>query len=321
MKYVEFTGKTVDEAVEKGLQELGLTAETADIRVLEEGKKKLFDAVKARVEIASKTEEKSEDEEVAKAEEIAVNTAKEIPVAAEDATDGERTVTFLEGLFSLLNITACTELVSEGEKIEINVTAANTTTIIGKHGGMLDAIQTLAGAVANTGRDDYKRVVVDCEDYREKREATLNKLAENLAQKAIRLGKKIKLEPMNPYERRIIHAALSEREGVSTASEGKEPNRYIVIVPDNLEDPDAPAIPARTERDNRRNGGRNDRRNGRGNNGRGSYGNRGSRNDRGGRKPSGRKPSAGPTGGTTLKTNNDFFGIFLGNSGNNEDKE
>ena len=321
MEYVEFTGKTVEEAVEKGLQELGLTAEQADIRVLEEGKKKLFGSVKARVEIAPKTSAKEATEEVVDEVRVDENNANSTPVLTDGATDGERTVEFLEGLFSLLNITACTELVSEGEKIEINVTATNTTAIIGKHGGMLDAIQTLAGAVANTGRDDYKRVVVDCEDYREKREATLNKLAENLAQKAIRLGKKIKLEPMNPYERRIIHAALSEREGVSTASEGKEPNRYIVIVPDNLEDPDAPAIPARTERDNRRNGGRNDRRNGRGNNGRGSYGNRGSRNDRGGRKPSGRKPSAGPTGGTTLKTNNDFFGIFLGNSGNNEDKE
>ena len=318
MKYVEFTGKTVEEAVEKGLKELGLTAEEADIRVLEEGKKKLFGSIKARVEIAPKSSENSQDEEAVETEEKTQNKAKSTPVAAEGATDGERTVVFLEGLFELLNITACTELVSEGEKIEINVTAANTTAIIGKHGGMLDAIQTLAGAVANTGRDDYKRVVVDCEDYREKREATLNKLAENLAQKAIRMGKKIMLEPMNPYERRIIHAALSEREGVSTASEGKEPNRYIVIIPDNLEDPNAPAIPARTERDGRRNG-RNDRRNGRG--GKGSYGSRGGRNDRGGRKPMGRKPAAGPSGGTSLKGNNDFFGIFLGNSGNSEDKE
>ena len=307
MKYVEFTGKTVDEAVEKGLAEMGLKAEDADIRVLEEGKKKLFGSVKARVEIAAKTcccEEK---------------TAEILPVSVEDGTDGERTVVFLEGLFKLLNITACTELVSEGEKIEINVTASNTTAVIGKHGGMLDAIQTLAGAVANTGRDDYKRVVVDCEDYREKREATLNKLAENLAQKSIRLEKKIKLEPMNPYERRIIHAALSEREGVTTTSEGKEPNRYVVIIPDNLADPNAPAIPARTERDGRRNGGRNDRRNGGRRNDRGNFGGRG--NNRGGRKPMGRKPAAGPTGGTSLKGNTDFFGIFLGNSGNSEDKE
>ena len=316
MKYVEFTGKTVEEAVEKGLKELGLTAEEADIRVLEEGKKKLFGSVKARVEIAPKTSEKTADEEVVETEEDGVKTEVSAPVAAEGATDGERTVIFLEGLFKILKINACTELVSEGEKIEINVTAANTTAIIGKHGGMLDAIQTLAGAVANTGREDYKRVVVDCEDYREKREATLTKLAENLAQKAIRLGKKIKLEPMNPYERRIIHAALSEREGITTTSEGKEPNRYVVIIPDNLEDPDAPAIPARTERDGRR-GGRGDRRDGR----RGGRGDRGGYGSRGGRKPSGRKPSAGPSGGTTMKGNSDFFGIFLGNSGNTEDKE
>ena len=311
MEYKEFTGKTVEEAVENGLKELGLTAEQADIRILEEGKKKLFGSVKARVEIAAK--EETEETPVAKVTEV-----KKTEVSAETATDGERTVVFLEGLFELLNITACTELVSEGEKVEINVTAANTTAIIGKHGAMLDAIQTLAGAVANTGRDDYKRVVVDCENYRENREATLNKLSENLAQKAIRLGKKIKLEPMNPYERRIIHAALSEREGVSTQSEGKEPNRYIVIVPDNLEDPDAPAIAARNDRDRRS-----------GNNNRGGY-NRGGKggkyNDRGrnggyNKKPYNRdrKPAGGNGGGTTMKANNDFFGIFLGNS-NNEDK-
>ncbi len=315
MSYVEFTGKTVDEAIEKGLKELGLTAEEADIRVLEEGKKKLFGSIKARVEIAPKKSENETVEEVAEEKECGKNSTVCTPVAADGETDGERTVVFLEGLFKLLKINASTELVSEGEKIEINVTANNTTAIIGKHGGMLDAIQTLAGAVANTGRDDYKRVVVDCEDYRERREATLNKLAENLAQKAIRLGKKIKLEPMNPYERRIIHAALSEREGIATTSEGKEPNRYVVIIPENLEDPDAPAIPARTERDGRRDGRRGDRRNGgRGRNERG-YGNRG------GRKPMGRKPSSGPSGGTTMKANNDFFGIFLGNSGNGEDKE
>ena len=321
MNYKEFTGKTVEEAVENGLKELGLTAEQADVRVLEEGKKKLFGSIKARVEIAAKevaeVKVEAKVEEVAQVEEVKVETAcPACNTCTTTATDGERTIVFLEGLFKLLNITACTELVSEGEKVEINVTAANTTAIIGKHGAMLDAIQTLAGAVANTGRDDYKRVVVDCENYRENREATLNKLSENLAQKAIRVGKKIKLEPMNPYERRIMHAALSEREGVSTQSEGKEPNRYIVIIPDNLEDHNAPAIEARNDRDRR---GRNDRggynRGGKG--GKYNGGNKGGYN----KKPYNRdrKPAGGNGGGTTLKANNDFFGIFLGNS-NNEEK-
>ena len=298
MEYTEFTGKTVEEAVEKGLAELGITAEQADIRVLEEGKKKLFGSIKARVEIAVKAQK------------------EECHACNKGATDGERTVEFLEGLFKLLNITACTELVSEGERVEINVTTADSTSVIGKHGAMLDAIQTLAGAVANTGREDYLRVAVDCENYRERREATLNKLAENLAQKAIRLGKKIMLEPMNPYERRIMHAALSEREGVKTQSEGKEPNRYLVIIPDNLEDPDAPAIQARAEKDRR------DRGNNRG--GR-NYGNRGGNRNGGSRggfnkKSYDRKPQRSgnsSAGGTSMK-NTDFFGIFLGNSGKDE---
>lgn len=295
MEFREFTGKTVDEAVENGLQELGITKEQAEIRVLEEGKKKLFSSVKARVEIAVK------------------ETEKEItPVAVDGATDGERTVAFLDGLFQILGVTAVTELIKEDEKIEINVTATASKSVIGKHGETLDAIQTLAGAVANTGREKYKRVVVDCENYRETREATLTKLAGNLADKAVRLGKKIKLEPMNPYERRIIHSVLSTSEEVKTESEGKEPNRYIVIVPNNLEDPDAEAIPARSERRNDKG-----RRNGKGGS---RYGNKprsgfGNKRSGGYKKPHG--GSSAQTGGTSLK-GNDFFGIFLGNSGKDE---
>lgn len=299
MEYREFTGKTVDEAIEKGLEELGLTAENADVRVLEEGKKKLFGSVKARVEIAPK-------------DGATVKPSSAQTVA--NKTDGERTVEFLEGLFKLLNITACTELVAEGEKVEINVTAANTNSVIGKRGAMLDAIQTLAGAVANTGREEYKRVVVDCENYRENREATLTKLADNLAQKATRLGKKIKLEPMNPYERRIIHSALAERSDVSTQSEGKEPNRYLVIIPENLEDPSAPAIPARNERNRRSRG--NFNRDRRERSGRGGFNKKPF--DRNRRREAPR--SSGSGGGTSLKASNDFFGIFLGNSGNDENK-
>ena len=310
MEYMEFTGKTVEEAVEKGLKELGIAKEQADIRVLEEGKKKLFGSVKARVEIAAL---QGEQATACKCEK-----AKPAPCASKNgATDGERTVCFLEGLFDLLKITACTELVAEGEKIEINVTAANSTAVIGKHGATLDAIQTLAGAVANTGRDDYKRVVVDCENYREKREETLKKLADNLAQKATRLGKKVKLEPMNPYERRIIHAALAKHEEVKTESEGKEPNRYIVIVPNNLEDPSAPAIQARNERRDKDNRGRNGRSFNKDNRGKGGF----NRGGKGGRSFNRGNKGSSSAGGTSMKASNDFFGIFLGNSGNNGDQE
>lgn len=304
MNYTEFSGKTVDEAIKKGLEELGLTEETASIRVLEEGKKKLFGSIKARVEIAPLETEEEILEETA--EEVVVEEVK----VNGDATDGERAVVFLEGLLKILGVTAVVELKKEGEKIEIELTAADEASIIGRRGETLDAIQTLAGAVANTGRDDYKRVVVDCENYREGREKTLTRLAENLAAKAIRMERKVMLEPMNPYERRIIHAALSEYEGVKTESAGKEPQRYVVIVPDNLSDPEAPAIPVRNERGERRErqGGK-DRRNNRGRNGR----------DRGGRKPMGGGRSSGNGGGTGVKKSSDFFGTFLGNSKNNND--
>ncbi len=297
MQYKEFTGKTVEDAIQKGLAELKIDREAAEIRVLEEGKKKLFGSIKARVEIGVPEEPTTAEETV---EEVA-------EVGAAEESDGERAVAFLGGLFEILKIEAVSQLVSEGDKIEINVTAANSQSVIGKHGAMLDAIQTLAGAVANKGREDYKRVVVDCENYRETREVTLNRLAENLAAKAIRLGKKIKLEAMNPYERRIIHAALSNYEGIKTESEGKEPNRYVVIVPANLEDPDAPAIPARTERrDDRRGGRRDDRRGGRRDDRRGGFGKKPMSRDR--------KPSGGNGGGTSMKKSSDFFGTFLGNS-------
>lgn len=303
MKYFEFTGKTVEEAIELGLQELKVAREDVEITVLEEGKKKLFGSIKAKVQIG--VSENSEES----AETAELKPATQEPVAEKvGETDGERAVEFLKGLFEVLKINADVTLVSEDEKIEINVNAQNTTKIIGKHGETIDAIQTLASAVANTGREKYARVVVDCENYRETREATLERLAENLAQKAIRLQKKIQLEPMNPYERRIIHAKLSNYEGVKTTSEGKEPNRYIVVVPDNLEDPDAPALSAR--RDDRRD--RNDRNRGdRNRNGRGgSYGKKPyNRGGKGGR-------SSSSASGTTLK-NNDFFGTFLGNSKDN----
>ena len=202
----EFTGKTVDEAVDEGLKALGLSREEADIQVLEEGKKGgLFTkGVKARVRIGRKK------------------------------TDGERAMEFLDGVFGLLGITATTELEETEEHTKINVITPNSYALIGHRGEILDALQVLAGAVANIGRKEYERVVVDCENYREKREETLKRLAGKLAEKAVRLGRKLSLEPMTPYERRIIHAALADSTEVKTASEGKEPNRYIVVVPNNL---------------------------------------------------------------------------------------
>ncbi len=202
---MEFQGKTVDEAIEAGLTELGVAREDVEITVLEAGKKKLFGSIPAKVEI----------------------------IVKEKLSDGERAVKFLEGLFPLIGIEAKAVLSSEEEKIVIDLEGA-AKGVIGRRGEVIDAVQVLAGAVANTGRKDYKRVVVDCGNYREAREETLRNLALKLAAKAVRTGKRVRLEPMNPYERRIIHSALLESEEVTTRSEGKEPARYVVITPKNM---------------------------------------------------------------------------------------
>lgn len=280
-----FSGKTVEEAVQNGLTELGITHEEAQIEVLEEGKKRLFGSIPAQVKITV------------------------IP----KLTDGERAIEFLKGLFELLGQEVEPSIAEEADRIVIDLSTETTKGLIGRRGEMLDAIQTLAGAVANTGRQEYLRVVVDCGSYRDERESTLKHVAEKMAAKAVRIGKRVRLEPMNPYERRIIHAALAENPDVTTKSEGKEPTRFVVIIPKNMKTFD--------KRNNR-----NDR------NGRGGRDNRyGKRDDRRGgfeKKPYQKrelpKDDTPQTTGTSLNRGsggaykkggfNGFFGTYLGNS-------
>ncbi|MCD8286617.1 MAG: protein jag, partial [Clostridia bacterium] len=252
-----FTGKTVDDAVDAGLKALGITLADAEIEVLEEGKKKLFGSVKAKVKITVKQSDeepvmkvssKTEDEDkpifkaVASAEEPAAPAAAaeaEAPAAEEgedtSASDAARAAEFINGLLPLLHIEGEAKVLPENEDGSIAITINTTATykVIGKRGDVLDSIQCIAGAIANIGRDKYKKVVVDCENYRETRKESLERLAHKLEKKATETGRKIILEPMNPYERRIIHSALTDSPDVTTMSEGKEPNRYVVVIPSN----------------------------------------------------------------------------------------
>ncbi len=276
-----FTGRTVEEATEEGLKALGVTIADVNIEIIEEGKKKLFGSVKAKVKLT-----------------LVKDDAK---------SDAKRAADFVDGLMKILEIPAESEILSEGDSISINVKTTATARVIGKRGDVLDAIQNMAGAVANIGRDDYKKVVVDCENYRSQREDTLKALAAKLAKKAVESGRKLILEPMNPYERRIIHAALMDNAEVKTASEGKEPARYIVVIPNNAKPYDKGI----------RFGGRDDRRGGR--NGRddrrgGRKDFRGGRDDRRGGR-GGRDGSPRPSGGAKRGKKEIYFGTFLGNSG------
>ena len=202
-----FYGKTVEDAINEGLSTLGVNKEDCIISVLDEGNKGgLFGigATKAKVGIEIKENNKN------------------------------KVVKFLEGLFEYLEVNATCEVKEEDGKIVIDIISTNSSKIIGYRGEVLDSLQTLATAFYNTDKENYQRVVVDCENYREKRKETLTSLAKRKASDAVKKGKKVFLEPMNPYERRIIHSALTDFEGVKTESFGEEPQRHIVIIPDNL---------------------------------------------------------------------------------------
>ncbi|MBQ8426669.1 MAG: protein jag [Clostridia bacterium] len=241
---MQYTGKTVEEAKALALNELGITEEKAVITVVEEPTKGLFGRLKGKAVI-------------------------EVEVKKEEKTAGatENTLKFVQGVLSIMGYDVTAEL-TEGKETTITLKGADASAIIGHRGEILDAIQTLAGAAENIGRKEYKKVVVDCENYRDKREDTLVKLAHKLEEKATEMRREVILEPMSPYERRIIHTALADSTTVTTKSDGREPNRYVVIVPNDKDEFSKPYNAGRNERgrkDDRRGGrGRNDRRGGKG---------------------------------------------------------
>ena len=205
---MQFTGKTVEEAIEKGLKELGLTKENAQITVVEEPVKGLFGIIKvmAKVEITEKQ------------------------------NDNQKVEQFVQEIARLMSFDLSTEVYEKDGSTVIKLVSNDSSNIIGYRGEVLDAIQTLAGASMNIGKEEYKKVVVDCENYRDKREETLISLAKKLEEKATEMKREVILEPMSPYERRIIHTALANSETCTTTSEGKEPNRYVKIVPNDLDE-------------------------------------------------------------------------------------
>ena len=137
---------------------------------------------------------------------------------------------FLAELTKLMGVDVTIDMGTDAEGNVYGFMQGDTLGIlIGRRGETLDALQYLTSLKVNRGRDSYTRVTLDTENYRAKREDTLIRLANRMANRALRTGRKVSLEPMNPYERRIIHFALQQNEGVTTHSEGDEPNRHVVI--------------------------------------------------------------------------------------------
>lgn len=257
MDYSEKWGTDIEEAVKLALIDLKLTRDEVDVIVLEEPSKGFFGIgsklAKVRV-VPKKKEEVSESEPVIeensktvfeekKPEQKKNNKKKNdkkrkekrkpvipkepeenlVPLEEHAALDFLKDITEKMGL--QLNITAK----SGNESLYIDINGKDSGTVIGKRGQTLDAIQYLTSLVVNKDEDKYTRVVVDAENYREKREKTLEQLANRLADKVVRTNKSVRLEPMNPYERKVIHATLQSNPNVTTKSEGEEPYRRVII--------------------------------------------------------------------------------------------
>lgn len=204
MKSIDMTGKTVDEAIKKALEQLNLTKDEVEVNIIDEGAKgflNLIGSKPARVKITA-------------IEKDYIKEAK----------------SFISDILEKMNIQAEILIKEEKNNIYINLVGPKMGVVIGYRGETLDALQYLISLVINKEHNmEYRRVILDAENYREKREATLIRVAQKAANKAIKNRRPFKLEPMNPYERRIIHSALQDSKYVITYSEGKEPHRRVVI--------------------------------------------------------------------------------------------
>ena len=218
IKYLEKTGRTEEEAVAAALKELGMDRDDVSVTVVERAKSG-FLGIGASPAVV-RVEYEAPDEPVAEAETPATETAQDYPEIR----------SFLTGLLSRMGTKADIEITARDSKgIVVNLSGPNMGAVIGRRGETLDAIQHLTNYVINRGNDKHMHISVDAESYRAKREESLVRLAEKMAAKVIKYKRSMALEPMNSYERHIIHTALQDYEGVTTSSTGTEPNRRVVV--------------------------------------------------------------------------------------------
>ena len=205
MDMITVTAKNVDEAILQASMQLGVSSDRLQYEVIEKGSAGILGGL-----IGAKP---------------AVIRATKIETIDEKAAD------FLHDVFGAMGISVDVEskLNEEEKELEINLSGDEMGILIGKRGQTLDSLQYLVSLVVNKESEDYLRVKLDTENYRERRKETLETLAKNIAYKVKRTRRSVSLEPMNPYERRIIHSALQNDKYVFTRSEGEEPFRHVVI--------------------------------------------------------------------------------------------
>ena len=206
MDYKEYKAKNVDEAITNACVDLGIATNQLDYVVIEKGSNGFLGIGSKPAVINARKNQSVED--------IAIE--------------------FLNKVCSAMELTVKIDInVTEGEKentVNINIIGDDMGILIGKRGQTLDSLQYLVSLVVNKESDKFNRIKLDTENYRERRKATLENLARNISLKVKRIKKPVALEPMNPYERRIIHSALQNDKFCTTKSEGEEPYRHVVVM-------------------------------------------------------------------------------------------
>ena len=216
-------GKTTNEAIENGLKKLNVSRNMVNIKVLEnEEKRSFFSILEPRVVKVELT---------LKENNFKKNTDRKVVFLSDDEQNKakENVETFLKEFFKKLNIDVNTEITTTKDFINVNIKNENLGFLIGYRGETLYAMQNIISTIAGKGIDKRVKVVLDIEEYKEKREKTLKDLAEKIAKTVIKTKKSVTLEPMQAYERKIIHTELQDNKYVTTRSIGEEPHRKVVI--------------------------------------------------------------------------------------------
>ncbi len=236
MEYMEFKGKTKNDAITEACRHFSIPSNKLDYEVVDEGKTGFLGmgarpaVIKARVKEESKEEV---IEPVKLSEEPIIASVRAAADQVEDINVEAVSKKFLSDVFAAMGISVeiSTKYNDSLKTLEVDLSGDEMGVLIGKRGQTLDSLQYLISLVVNKGTSEYVRVKVDTENYRQRRRETLENLAKNIAYKVKRTRRPVSLEPMNPYERRIIHSALQNDRYVTTHSEGDEPFRRVVVTP------------------------------------------------------------------------------------------
>ncbi|MDX8045464.1 RNA-binding cell elongation regulator Jag/EloR [Gracilibacillus sp. S3-1-1] len=223
MRQITATGQTVEAAVQSALRQLNITADQAEVDIIDEGRKGLLGLFGSKPAIVKVSKVESP---ATKSSDIEEQTSISTSV---DAV--EQTKRYVEQIIAEFQIDVTTHVSVDKNVVTIDLAGPQIALLIGKRGQTLNAIQYLAQLAMHQYSEQYYTVIIDAEGYRERRNSTLVSLAKRLADRAAKTNKQVKIEPMPSYERKIIHTALQQRKDIETDSQGIEPNRYVVIKP------------------------------------------------------------------------------------------